>query len=337
MSGSQIVRSEHSGSRARGSRMAIVAVALALVAGCGGTAAPAGSGAGASTPAGGAGQPTAAGNPTPGHGGQAVVTGDDVCKLIPDSTWDALGAALKVKFLKDPNSTCRRESEDTLSTASVEFVVGRDAIKSMNSICTGVQPISGLGDEAVWCSDFKSLTAYANGQTIALQLFLFSTGAASADAALAAAKAFISAVIPIVPKGETPIAGNPADNKACTLTNAQELEAALGEPFDPPTITTEVTGGSLACGFDRRNAIGSVAVRLFPDATQYEATKKALAPDVEDVSGIGDKAYWSAGLKLLEAVCGGHMLDIQIVFLDKDSPALKTAAENLTKAACSRI
>jgi hypothetical protein len=329
-----------------GSVLALGIVASLVLAACGGGGAAPTAGSTRSTvpgaTAGGqptAGQPTAApggGQPTPAQGGgQAVLTGPDVCKLIPDAAWAALDAGLKITTTKNPDDLCSRETADGMGSIMVEVTVSREQIKSMNTVCGTAQKISGIGDEAIWCPGLKILAVYANGQTVQVQMALFGSNAGDA-AALAAGQAFVTAILPFVPKYEAPNTGA-ADNKACSLLTQQELQAALGEPFDAPVSDSATAVGGLSCTFERTNAIGSVVTRLYEGTQRFDSTKSAFK-DAVDVPGIGDRAYWTSDLNVLSAVCNGKTMDVQLVFVQQSDPVkMRTAAEALGKAACSRV
>jgi hypothetical protein len=312
---------------------------IALVA-CGGAAVPPSGGGQTTTPGGQAtpGAQATVGQPTPGQrtpGGQAVVTGADVCKLIPDAAWDSLAAALKVKLVKAAEDPCRRSTDDELGEVNVSVSPGRDEIRQMKSICSGAGPktITGIGDEAIWCPVYKTLVVGTNGQTVSAQATLFTESVPTDDAILVALQSFMSAIVPIVPKGPQPVAAG--SNRACALSTTQELETALGEPFDPPTDAESRTGLT-ACDYERHNLAGVVSFRIYDDVKQYAGSKSGW-DDPVDVAGIGDAAFWVPSAKFLDAICRGKVVEVQIVFLEKEGVELRPAAETLAKTACSRV
>ena len=62
-----------------------------------------------------------------------------------------------------------------------------------------------------------------------------------------------------------------------------------------------------------------------------------MAAPVEDVPGVGDKAYWATDLQFIEVACRGQIIDVQVVFRDKKNVDLKTPAAAAAKAACARL
>lgn len=282
---------------------------------------------------GGPGETAPAGSTEPTGG--TPVSADDICAQIPEAAWTVLARAFDVTLVKDPERPCNRSSEEGTVELGVDVEAGRDQIRSLNSACGTVQPVPGIGDEAIWCPSLKSLAIYANGQTTTVQVFSAGPAAIEDTAAIAAAQAFASVVLPLVPKVAAP-AGNTADEPACQATNQSELQSVLGEPFSPPAPDA-VAAADSSCTFERLNQIGSVAVRISQGTTNYDASHTAFAAEAVDVAGVGQRAIWVPSVRVLDTVCGANTLELQLVLLDKDAAELRPLAEALAKLVCPRV
>jgi hypothetical protein len=129
--------------------------------------------------------------------------------------------------------------------------------------------------------------------------------------------------------------GSPPANTSnvdpCTFFTKAELESAVGYPLGP----AKPVRGEPTCRFPNPTR-GTVTVRAGDLVTPagFDSLKLYTGPDVEDVSGIGDRAMlWGARIY---ALTGNRQL---MVNLDKHelTPEVRTALTSLAKLGVTRL
>jgi hypothetical protein len=124
---------------------------------------------------------------------------------------------------------------------------------------------------------------------------------------------------------------NTSDVDPCTFFSKAELESAVGYPLGP----AKPVRGEPTCRFPNPTR-GTVTVRAGDVVTpaQFDSLKLYTGPDIEPVSGIGDKALlWGARIYALE---GNRQLMIN---LDKHelTPDVRAALTSLAKLGVTRL
>ena len=117
----------------------------------------------------------------------------------------------------------------------------------------------------------------------------------------------------------------------CTFFTKAELESAVGYPLGP----AKQVRGEPTCRFPNPTR-GTVTVRAgdLVTPTQFDSLTLYTGPDIEPVSGIGDKAFfWGARIY---ALSGNRQL---MVNLDKHelTPDVRTTLTSLAKLGVTRL
>ena len=124
----------------------------------------------------------------------------------------------------------------------------------------------------------------------------------------------------------------------CSLVTKEEAEAVLGEPVDEPE-TGAATCVYIASAID---SLGSVAVGHFEypgeelAASSFDSSKET-GGEIEPVSGIGDDAYWQAGIDGLSVLVGKHYLLISVTLKSQDDAAALEASKELAQQVIDRL
>jgi len=119
---------------------------------------------------------------------------------------------------------------------------------------------------------------------------------------------------------------------ACSLLTAEEAAAILGEPVEKPSESATgstvsncnwMTGSSTSVGILLRRASSKAeAERVYQQA--HQQSKSVSGVDPEDISGLGDKAYWAGGhINQLNVFKGNYWL---IIMANKGNGADSLAA-----------
>lgn len=132
-----------------------------------------------------------------------------------------------------------------------------------------------------------------------------------------------------VQPGSPPASSSNVD--PCTFFTKAELESAVGYPLGP----AKAVRGEPTCRFPNPTR-GTVTVRAGDLVTpaQFDSLKLYTGPDIEPVSGIGDKAFlWGARIYVLS---GNRQL---MVNLDKHelTPDVRTTLTSLAKLGVTRL
>jgi hypothetical protein len=127
---------------------------------------------------------------------------------------------------------------------------------------------------------------------------------------------------------------------ACDVVSKDEAAALLGEDVD------DAETGVAACVYSAssQDSFASVGVGLFSyevegAAGSSFASGKDLVDSPEDVSGLGDEAYWDPSSGSLDIRQGRHFVSISIAFSDGSffTPAAKQAAFDLAPTILERL
>lgn len=130
------------------------------------------------------------------------------------------------------------------------------------------------------------------------------------------------------------------DVTACALVSKDEAAAILGEAVD------DAETGAAACVYSASSldSFASVGVSLFSyeveeTAISSFASGKQAVSSPEDISGLGDEAYWDPSFGSLDIRQGLHFVSISIAFSDgsNTTPAGKQAAFDLAPTVLGRL
>lgn len=137
------------------------------------------------------------------------------------------------------------------------------------------------------------------------------------------------------PDGQTP-----GDVTSCDLVSKEEAADILGEPVD------DADTGAAACVYSASSidSFASVGVSLLSLENEDAANTvfdegKAQVDAPEDISGLGDEAYWDPSFGSVDIRQDEHFVSISVAFADGDSTTDegKQAALDLAETAVGRL
>jgi hypothetical protein len=156
--------------------------------------------------------------------------------------------------------------------------------------------------------------------------------------------------------GDTPTATAPADGdsptdapddgeasgdvSSCDLVSKEEAADILGEPVD------DASTGAAACVYSAESidSLASVGVSLIDlgsdeGAGEVFSSGKDLVDAPEDISGLGDEAYWDPAGGSVDVRKGSFFLSVSISFADGSytTDEAKQAALDLAETAVDRL
>jgi len=139
---------------------------------------------------------------------------------------------------------------------------------------------------------------------------------------------------------EAPDEQSSEDVTACDLVTKEEAAELLGEPVD------DADTGAASCVYSAESidSFASVGLGLFSFETDGAANTsfdegKAQVDSPEDLSGLGDEAYWDPLFGSVDIRQGRHFVTISVAFADGDSASAEgmEAALALAETVLSRL
>lgn len=125
---------------------------------------------------------------------------------------------------------------------------------------------------------------------------------------------------------------------ACALLTSAEIQAALGKPIGAG-VKEDPSGNSTGCDWEGANETDGVAITLTIDEFDQEFWTTVKGTEgVEPMSGIGEEAVrgWVT-TSLLMVKHESMEIDLAVVSVFLEDPAIKAALETLGKLVVSRL
>ena len=144
---------------------------------------------------------------------------------------------------------------------------------------------------------------------------------------------------PVVTPGTAATApgGNqpPAGTAMCQTLTAEDVSRIAGKP----AFIVAEQSGQTNCSFNVGGAdvIAADYVLDFRSETGDLTSPKAGYPGGQDVSGVGDSAYWSPDADALWFMRGGQTYALQFVLFGDDDGDALAIAQQLAQAALARL
>ena len=132
----------------------------------------------------------------------------------------------------------------------------------------------------------------------------------------------------------------PASSDVCAMLTQEEVRTATG--IDAPGTPSQ-SGGASVCTW--QGTTGAAIVQIHGSASAYEDSREAFQDlyegTAEDVSGVGDRAYWIVSERgalrtgTMSAVKGSRAITAQVLAAGETD--LRTATEALARLALDKI
>ncbi len=133
--------------------------------------------------------------------------------------------------------------------------------------------------------------------------------------------------------------GSATAASACDLLTVSEIDAATKASFNAGKLEKNQDtpyGKYTSCVWqDKAHPLNAVRVSTWASASGFEAAKQT-AGDIEEVSGIGEKAF-SASFASVYVLANGHAMFAQYYSPDGSDEEHLPISESLAKAAAARL
>lgn len=147
-----------------------------------------------------------------------------------------------------------------------------------------------------------------------------------------------------VPAAPASAEGAAAPRDACELMSPGEVSAAAG--IGEATGQSSTSGGAQVCTWTDANGRSAI-LQVYPTAARYEESRQAFQSlyggQAEDVSGIGDRAFYIGGrtgpvpTASVSAVEGGTAISAQVMGMNEDAESLRSGALELAQRALQKL